>query len=75
MGFSIAAVFSNNMVLQKGKNIAVWGEGDDGAKVTADINGASAEAYVRGGKWQLTSAAVSRIWSLSCKTARAARRY
>ena len=54
MGFSIAAVFSSNMVLQKGKNIAVWGEGDDGAKVTADINGASAEAYVRGGKWQLT---------------------
>ena len=31
-------VFSDSMVLQRNKNIAVWGE-SDGDKVTVEING------------------------------------
>ena len=41
-----AAVFSNNMVLQRGKNIALWGESDESGTVRAEINGVSAEANV-----------------------------
>ncbi|MCM1335780.1 MAG: sialate O-acetylesterase [Bacteroides sp.] len=50
--FKIAAVFSDRMVLQRGKNVAVFGTGEDGAKVTVEFEGAVAEATVRDGKWQ-----------------------
>ena len=49
-----AAVFSNNMVLQRGKNIALWGESDESGTVRAEINGVSAEANVSGGSWRVT---------------------
>ncbi|MDD6102505.1 MAG: sialate O-acetylesterase [Clostridiales bacterium] len=35
--FKVAAVFSSNMVLQRGKNIAIFGEAPDGCAVTAAI--------------------------------------
>ena len=48
-----AAVFSDNMVLQREKNVTIWGEGDDGALITAEINGKSASCRVKDGKWSL----------------------
>lgn len=59
--FKVASVFSSNMVLQRNKPIAVFGEGKDGKTVKAIINynvdgealSAEAEAVVSGGKWIL----------------------
>lgn len=51
--FKAAAIFSDNMVLQREKNISVWGEADDGAVVTAEINGAKAKCVSKSGKWSL----------------------
>lgn len=50
-GFSTAAVFSNDMVLQRGKNINVFGTGEDGSVVTVSLCGSTASCTVRGGKW------------------------
>ena len=49
-----AAVFSDNMVLQRGKNITLWGEADESGRVTAEICGASASCEISGGSWRLT---------------------
>ena len=51
--FKTAAVFSDNMVLQREKNISVWGEADNGAAVTAELNGKKAECTANDGKWSL----------------------
>lgn len=51
--FKTAAVFSDNMVLQREKNISVWGEADSGAVVTAMINGKKAECTAKDGKWSI----------------------
>ena len=34
-----AAIFSDNMVLQRGKNVTMWGECDEAGTVAAEING------------------------------------
>ncbi len=49
-----AAVFSDNMVLQREKPIKVWGDGADGKCVTVTIAGYSATDTVRNGKWCVT---------------------
>jgi sialate O-acetylesterase len=46
-----AAIFSDNMVLQQGQPIRVWGWVSDGAKVTVDLNNQKASAVAAGGKW------------------------
>ena len=46
-----AAIFSDNMVLQQGQPIRVWGWASDGAKVTVDLNGQKASAMAADGKW------------------------
>ncbi|MGN0700532.1 MAG: sialate O-acetylesterase, partial [Oscillospiraceae bacterium] len=51
MSFSAASVFSDNMVLQRGKNVRVFGTGEDGARITAAIMGCTASALVKDGKW------------------------
>ena len=48
-----AAVFSDNMVLQRGKNVAVWGECDEAGRVSAEIAGACGSCVTEGGKWSL----------------------
>ena len=35
----VANIFSNDMVLQRDKNIAVWGLGNNGATVVVTLNG------------------------------------
>ncbi|MBR1765022.1 MAG: sialate O-acetylesterase [Ruminococcus sp.] len=52
--FKIAAVFSDNMVLQRGKNVALWGESDSGSLVRVSVAGTEAEGSVRDGKWRVT---------------------
>ena len=34
-----ASIFQNNMILQRGKTVSVWGEGTPGAEVCAKIQG------------------------------------
>ncbi|MBR1751946.1 MAG: sialate O-acetylesterase [Ruminococcus sp.] len=51
----VASIFTDNMVLQRDKNISVWGLDDKDRKVTVSINGASAHAKAdESGKWIVT---------------------
>ena len=49
--FKVAAVFSDRMVLQRGKNISVFGYGEDGANVTVEFEGNTVSARAKDGKW------------------------
>ncbi|MBR1863124.1 MAG: sialate O-acetylesterase [Ruminococcus sp.] len=49
-----AQVFSSNMVLQRDKNVALWGQGEDGRTITAEIAGQRQETVVRDGRWAVT---------------------
>lgn len=49
--FSIAKVFSSSMVLQREKNIRVFGEGENGQTVVVSLEGNEVIAYVEDGKW------------------------
>lgn len=51
--FKTAAVFSDNMVLQREKCVKIFGTGDCG-KIAVSINGATAEGEIRDGKWFVT---------------------
>ena len=49
-----AAIFSDRMVLQREKPIAVWGDGRSGRRVTVTLGGNSASCTVQDGRWQVT---------------------
>lgn len=49
--FRIAAVFSDNMVLQRNAFINVFGEGNNGEVVTVSFDGAEARTRISDGKW------------------------
>ena len=51
--FTVASVYSSNMVLQRDKNVVIRGEADDGAKVAAEINGVKSETIAADGKWRV----------------------
>lgn len=51
--FQTAPIFTDKMVLQRGKKIHIWGNGEDGKKVTADMNGNQAETVISGEAWNL----------------------
>lgn len=51
--FKVAPVFSDNMVLQQGQPLPVWGWGDDGEVVTVKFRGQKASATAHNGKWSL----------------------
>ena len=51
--FSVNTYFSDNMVLQRGKDIHVVGKGPEGKTVTAELNGVAKSAVVRGDKWDI----------------------
>ncbi len=57
VGFSdvrLPAIFSDHMVLQQGKKIAVWGWADPGEKITATLGNELAEAKAdASGRWKL----------------------
>lgn len=50
---SCAPVFSDNMVLQRNKNIAVFGMAYDNMKVTVMLNGKTVEATAKDHKWSV----------------------
>lgn len=47
-------MYGDNMLLQRNKEIKLFGYGVDGAQVTAEICGQSASAVVSGGTWTIT---------------------
>ena len=49
--FKAAAVFSDNMVLQQGKNIRVFGEGENGEEVIVTFCGQTTKTIVQQNKW------------------------
>lgn len=52
--FRAAAIFSSNMVIQRGKSVSVFGYGNDGSKVTVSFLQSSACAIVKDGKWSVS---------------------
>ena len=55
--FTVAKVFSNNMVVQRNEQLRVWGfapESENGKKVSASFKGMFAEALVENGEWCIT---------------------
>ncbi len=52
--FIAGAVFSNNMVLQREKNISVFGYGENTKTVIVSLNGERAEATIGNGRWCAT---------------------
>ena len=49
----VAAIFSNNMVLQREKNINIWGTGSDGDFVTVTIDNSSKTSKIKDNKWNI----------------------
>lgn len=57
--FTVSNVFSDNMVVQRGEYIRVWGwadESQNGKKVAGSFMDATAEALIIDGAWELTFA-------------------
>lgn len=53
MRFQVSPMFSDNMVLQRGKNIRVFGTGEDGVEITAQLCGFTTSCTVANGVWRL----------------------
>ncbi|MBO4325669.1 MAG: hypothetical protein J5950_00155 [Clostridia bacterium] len=54
--FTVANVFSNNMVVQRGEPVKIWGfsgSGTDGAVIRGEFMGESAETTIQNGEWML----------------------
>jgi len=49
----LPALFSDNMVLQQGMDVPVWGWADDGEEVKVTFRGKTVKAKAKGGKWML----------------------
>ena len=55
--FSVSNVFSNDMVVQRGEHIRVWGTApasENGKKVSGEFKGMFAETLIENGEWVLT---------------------
>ena len=55
-GFAIVkpnSLFSNNMVLQRGVSVPIWGTANEGEKVTVEFNGQKVTTETKDGKWKL----------------------
>lgn len=55
--FTVSRVFSDDMIVQRGDHIRVWGFSDpyqDGKKISGEFKGMFAETIVKDGKWCLT---------------------
>jgi sialate O-acetylesterase len=47
------ALFSDNAVLQRDREIPVWGDANDGEKIIVELNGQKASTVARGGRWSV----------------------
>lgn len=45
------SLFSNNMVLQRGVAVPIWGTANDGEKITVEFYGQSVSTIAKDGKW------------------------
>ncbi|MBQ8407471.1 MAG: hypothetical protein IJY39_01260 [Clostridia bacterium] len=55
--FTVSRVFANDMVVQRGEHIRVWGfapASENGKKVSGEFKGMFAEAIIENGEWCLT---------------------
>ncbi len=55
--FTVSGTFSNDMVVQRGEYIRVWGwanESENGKKVSGSFKGMTAEAIIKDGAWEIT---------------------
>ena len=50
--FSCSQMFSDRMVLQRSKAVNIFGKGDDGTVITAEIGANKAACTVKDGKWR-----------------------
>lgn len=50
----LPSIFSDGMVVQRGKPFVIWGQGVNGTTVSVTFNGETKEAGVRDGEWKLT---------------------
>lgn len=53
MKFKVAPLFTDKMVLQRGKNIYVFGTGEDGTEITVTLCGRQESCVVMNGKWKV----------------------
>src|ERR1041385_3244043 len=49
----LAGIFGDNMVLQQGMPLPVWGWADDGEVVTVQFRDQKISTTAKGGKWQV----------------------
>ncbi|MDQ6630409.1 MAG: sialate O-acetylesterase [Verrucomicrobiota bacterium] len=49
----LPALFSDNMVLQQGMTVPIWGWADDGEKITVTFRNQKVSAKAKDGKWKL----------------------
>src|ERR1700722_2748175 len=49
----LPALFSDNMVLQQGMEVPVWGWASDGEQVTVTFRGQTAKTIAKDGKWMV----------------------
>src|SRR6266699_1690419 len=49
----LPGLFSDNLVLQQGTRLSVWGWADEGERVTVTFRGKKVSAAARNGKWML----------------------
>lgn len=47
------SLFSNNMVLQRGVAVPIWGTANEGEKVTVEFNGQKVSTIAKDGKWMV----------------------
>ena len=52
--FKVAAIFSSNMVLQRDKNIKIFGQGKNGEEVTLQFLGQTYSTNIQGESWTIT---------------------
>ncbi|HWB27532.1 MAG TPA: sialate O-acetylesterase [Chitinophagaceae bacterium] len=48
-----SSLFSDNMVLQKGVTVPIWGKAANGEKITVSLNGQSVSTVAVNGKWMV----------------------
>ena len=52
-GLKLPNIFGNNMVLQQGMSVPVWGWANDGESVTVSFRGQKLSTIAENGKWQI----------------------
>lgn len=51
--FRVNSLFSSNMILQRNRQVLIWGYGSDGKEVRLAFNGQAKNAVIRNGRWSI----------------------